>query len=194
MRLAILVTLFLQLTVVASANGSDENGKFAVKGIGVLTCNEFLDAKDNKQSSYLQFGGWIEGYISASNKALPSSYDVAPWHTTETIATIVYTACKKAPEANFAGVVDAIVSRLSISPLKKQSQSITLSHGKYSLSLPEAILTQVKQRLIKLNFMNNDASEEELKAALANYQKSKGLTVTSLPDQYTLWNLLETGE
>ena len=194
MRLRLLVHIIILLGFVNYAGASDKDGQFAVKGIGVLTCGAFVDAKDNKKSSYLHFGGWIEGYISATNKALPSSYDIAPWQTTETIATIAYTACRKAPDANFAGVVDAVVHRLSKSPLKKQSQSIKLSHGKYSLTLPEAILTQVKQRLINLNFMNNEASDEELKSALATYQKSKGLTVTSLPDQYTLWNLLETGE
>jgi hypothetical protein len=70
---------------------------------------------------------------------------------------------------------------------------VKLSHGKYSLTIPDAILAQVK-RLRELRFISGDTSDNEVKSALKLYQINTGLTVTSLPDQYTLWSLLETNE
>ena len=170
---------------------SDTSGRYSVKGIGVVSCSTFVDAKDNKKPSYFQFGGWIEGFISASNKHLSQTYDISPWQTTETIATIVYTACKKSPEAKFAGVVNEIVTQLSPTALKEHSKLISLSHGKYSLELPEAIYMQVQSRLKNLGFLKEKASENTTKNALMQFQRENDLPVTGLPDQYTLWNILD---
>jgi hypothetical protein len=185
------ISIILPLIFISTCFASDNKGNFAVKGIGTLSCERFVKAKDTKDSAYIHFGGWIEGYISATNKFLEQTYDIMPWQTTETIATIAYSACTKSPQAKFAGVVNEIVSRLSGTSLGEKSELINLSHGKYSLRIPAIIYEEVKKRLRKLNFLTGESTESDVKAALEKYQSDKGLTITSLPDQYTLWNLLD---
>ena len=53
------------------------------------------------------------------------------------------------------------------------------------------IYQEVKKQLRKHNLLTGEATEMNIKAALEQYQSEKGLPITSLPDQYTLWNLLE---
>ena len=61
-------SFILLLICISTCFASDNKGNFAVKGIGTLSCEKFVNAKDTKDSAYMHFGGWIEGYISASNK------------------------------------------------------------------------------------------------------------------------------
>lgn len=192
MRLVVYVLFCAHFFTPTNALAADNQGKFSVKGIGVLSCEAFVKAKDNKESAYLHFGGWIEGYLSASNKHLDKTYDIAPWQTTETISTIAYTACKRNPEANFARTVDEIAGRLSQTSLDTPSKVINITHGKYSVSIPAAIYENAKNRLKSLNMLEGEGNRDETKEALIQYQIKKGLPVTGLPDQYTLWNLLES--
>jgi len=46
---------------------ADADGKFAVKGAGKRSCNDFVQAADEKSSDFLLYGGWLEGYLSHFN-------------------------------------------------------------------------------------------------------------------------------
>jgi hypothetical protein len=192
MRLVVCCVFFAHFLLSNYTQAADGRGQFSVKGIGMLSCEAFVRAKDNKESAYFHFGGWIEGYLSASNKHLKKTFDIAPWQTTETIATITYTACKKNPEASFAGIVDEIAGRLSQSSLDKPSKVLKLTHGKYSVSIPAITYEVAKNKLETLNLVEDESTEEETRKAFIQYQIRKGLPQTGLPDQYTLWNLLES--
>ena len=187
----VITLALLNVLLIAPASSEDISGQFAIKGIGKLSCREFIEAKDNGESSYLQFGGWIEGFLSASNKHLNQTYDIAPWQTTETIATIAYTACKKNQDAGFAGVINEVSRHLIEGALNERSETIRLSRGKYSVSLPTKVHQNAKKRLKSLGFLQDTTSELEVQDALLRYQISKNLPQTGLPDQYTLWNLLK---
>ncbi|GGW57663.1 peptidoglycan-binding domain-containing protein [Alishewanella tabrizica] len=182
------------LLVSQVANPADSAGNFAIEGIGGLDCIRFVQAKENKESAYFHFGGWIEGFISASNKHSDRIYDLTPWQTTETIATIVYTACKKQPKANFATVVDGVVGQLSLNALTKESALITLKHGKFEVKVRTKIYHDVELRLRQLKYLDGEANNKKIIEALKKYQSSNNLRVTGLPDQYTLWKILDSKE
>ena len=145
----IICFIFLNAAIFTScySTASDKNGNFAIKGIGGVKCSKFITAKDKKDSSYLQFGGWIEGYISASNKNLVDTYDITPWQTSETLAAIIYTAGKKRPDITFAQVINQLEKQLLAESLKIKSPVIQVSNGKYSVHLPEAIYMKSIKKL-----------------------------------------------
>jgi len=172
------------------SNASDKNGDYAIKGIGGVKCSTFTEAKDKKDNVYLQFGGWIEGFVSASNKNLTNTYDIAPWQTTETLATIIYTSCKKRPDIAFAQVLNQLEKQLLVDALKIKSSLIQLNYNKFSLHIPEMIYVKSIKKLTVLKFIGSNPTKLEMNKAFLAYQKSKNLPLTGLPDQYTLWNLL----
>ena len=49
-------------------NAKDRDGNFAVKGVGVLDCQAFIDAAAQVDRELAQYAGYITGYISAVNE------------------------------------------------------------------------------------------------------------------------------
>jgi myo-inositol-1-phosphate synthase len=191
MKTIVFYLSLLAAVYVPPALSSDSRGEHAVKGIGNLMCSDFVQAKDLKKSNYFQFGGWIEGFISASNIHLPKTFDISPWQTTETIATIIYTACNKNPSVYFSIVVSEVVIKLSVKPLREKSEIMTLINGKYSVKLPRETYEKVVDKLITVGILKEQHSEKDVNQSLVTYQQRNNLPITGLPDQYTLWKILD---
>lgn len=173
----------------------DLHGESAIDGIGGLSCAKFIAAKDNKDVSYYQFGGWIEGYFSASNKYLENTYDLSPWQTTETLSTMLYTTCSKQSSISFANAVSSLSSQLQSFAAHKKSQIINMKQGKYTTSVSLSVLIQAQEKLKGLDLLKGESLGKydiSTTKALFAYQALKNLPKTGLPDQYTLWNLLLT--
>lgn len=193
MRLFLCLILIFPCLIPGTVCAVDDNNLYAVDGIGALACQKYVEAKDRKLSSYLQFGGWIEGYFTASNKFLANTYDLSSWQTTETLATILYTECSKNPKASFVSVVDQLTYQLQHFSLKEKSTIITARYGKFTTKLPQKTLLDAQKKLVSLGYLHEEPNGKYNKntaAALMTYQKQKNIPKTGLPDQYTLWNLL----
>ena len=57
------------LACCAGAQAADKNGQFAIKGVGLQTCQEFVSARETQSPQYFKFGGWMNGYLSATEQA-----------------------------------------------------------------------------------------------------------------------------
>ena len=85
----------------APAQGADSADKYALRGAGLTTCKAFVSAFAEKGALAHVYFGWIDGYISGLNELSPTTFDRAPWQSTELLAEVVRRACTKAPDSYF---------------------------------------------------------------------------------------------
>src|SRR3972149_7601313 len=73
------------------APAADAEGRFAIEGVGIQTCKQFLEARAAGSETYERFSGWLEGYLTAANRYAAGAYDIPPWEATEGLAVILQT-------------------------------------------------------------------------------------------------------
>lgn len=189
-----------QITVAAAvlvaatpALGADSGGQFRVRGVGVGTCQQFLDAVDKKDNALYLFGGWLDGYLTGVNQFSPETFDIAPWESTETLASLVRANCAKNPKQNFHAMLNAMVTVLRDRRLQERSTVVTATVGDQSIKLYKDVLSQMQAALAKSGFdpgAQDGTFGDQTRSAIEAYQKDKGFKVTGLPDQITLLSLL----
>ena len=99
--LSLWLTLAAAIAPGASA-AADAQGQFALKGVAVLSCRQFVDARAAGAELELRFRNWIDGYLTAVN-------DAAPWGTGEVLAVIIENHCRQSPEESFASAMQRLV-------------------------------------------------------------------------------------
>ena len=110
---AAILFLFVLLCPLPGAEAADKDGEFALKGIGRLNCKQFVENRNQKSNRYFQFGGWIEGYITAFNQLTPETFDLLSFETTEFLAWMIAQHCSQNPDERVADVVAAMVRKLA---------------------------------------------------------------------------------
>ncbi len=192
-RLSLGITL-----VVLSCTGAraaDGEGRFAVEGVGLADCQRFVEERQKRSNLYFMFGGWLDGYLSAVNEALPETFDVTPWQSTDLLAAMIESHCADHPDDNFAGVARALARRLAQERLREASPVEEVTVGDATVPIYRATLRQA-QRELKAGGHYDGALDGRYgpmtRGALEAYHRAEGLQVTGLPDQHTLIRLLGT--
>jgi hypothetical protein len=191
----LLLTSALVATAAAPAHlgAADSSGHFALRGVGLATCEQFLQAAEERQENILLAGGWLEGYMTAINQLMPETFDIAPWQNTDTILALVKHNCERNPEQRFFGIVSAMVEFLAEDRLREQTDRVLAEADGQRVAIYAEIMKDVQQTLIDKGHLQGNADGQfgaKTKAALEEFQKKENLQVTGLPDQMTLWRLL----
>lgn len=175
------------------AYAADENGKFAIKGGGLQTCVKFVEAMDAGSQDVALYGGWIEGFITAQNQQNDDTFDITPWQTTNTLLSLTKAVCEQANEgARFVDGFAGVYRLLFPSRLRTESEPLGLSNGEARSVAYREILKRVQIALRDQGYDIPDEDGNFDQAAigqLIEYQRSKGLTASGLPDQPTLYSL-----
>ena len=173
---------------------ADENGQFAIKGMGLATCGRFLEARAAQSPEYFQFGGWINGYLSATNRYEQQTFDVAPWQSTGLLAAWLERFCENDPDVPFVRAVTMMVNALGKTRLTTQSNRIEVRVEDKTVYLYESTLRRVQERLVERGHYEGTPTgqfDPPTEAALRAFQRATGLQPTGLPDQATLAKLLD---
>lgn len=104
-----------------AGRAADEGGQFAIKGVGLLTCQDSVAARVAESELDIRFRAWIDGYLTAVNRYEPGTYDATPWGTPEIIATIVDNHCRDNPDERFVVAVQKLVATLQADKLTTSS-------------------------------------------------------------------------
>ena len=189
--LSILVALaFLAIN---AAWAADKDGKFAAKGAGRKSCEQFLIAKKNVSQDYLLYAGWLEGYVSAYNRFQKSTYDITPWQTTELLLSMTEHHCKSNPASRILSVTDGLMKALFPARLESESTIVELNVMNRKSYFYAEIIKQVKARLEQLGFYSGDVESDHFGRAeieaMRLFQQKSGLRETGIPDQYSLSQL-----
>lgn len=187
--------LLCMLAVLAScsAAAADNQGKFALKGAGLLPCGVFTSERASGSQAYYLIGGWIEGYVSAHNKLLPNTYDITSFEGSELLLKIVDSHCLSNPQDKLHGVVDGIIAKLATKKLTDYGPKLKIAEGDRVASLYRHTVKQMQQRLTELELYKgpvNGVFSDATQAALIAYQSDIRYEATGFPDQATLWRLL----
>jgi hypothetical protein len=63
---------------ISPVNAASNSGEYAVKGVGLATCQMFMDEKEKTSNRYFQFVGWVVGYLSSHNRYAKDVTDIDP--------------------------------------------------------------------------------------------------------------------
>lgn len=176
-----------------SASAADSEGKFAAKGAGRKSCGDFTTSAQQKDSEFLLYAGWLEGYLSAYNQFQKSNYDIAPWQTTELFLVLLQRHCKDNSNIKFLDATNAMIKAFYPIRLDSEGTVVKIQVGDATSYYYEEILLRAKTRLKKLGFYQNQISGDKFTdldvKAFSEYQQKFNLKVTGLPDQNTLTTL-----
>ena len=202
--LGALVFSFL-VSVSGTLLAADAAGKFAVKGVARTTCEHFTKAYDEQKdrpNAFVLYTGWLEGYLSALNERTEGTYDLTSFESTSLLTRLVYLNCQRDVSIPFFNVVRRLAAALNSTRIATFSDMVPVE-GKVELEGQEAreiklmmyaeTIRRVQNNLTSAGYFSDPVDGvygESTRAAMREYQVANSLTVTGLPDQFTLLKLL----
>lgn len=189
LRVAILLALLSYGPVLQAA---DKNSQFAIKGIGLSSCESFVEARKTQSPRYFQFGGWVNGYLSAANRYEQDTFDLVSWQSTGMLSASLARFCEQNPDLPFVRAVALLLNTLGPDRLSTQSDLIEARIGEASVFIYRATLRRVQQSLVGKGHLAGKPSgefDESTRQALQRFQEANDLETTGLPDQATLAQL-----
>jgi len=188
-----LTFLALFAMVTFGSHAADIDGHFAIKGAGVQTCSKFIAAWDQGNTDLKQYAGWVAGYVTGTNQHVAKTYDTSPWQTTETLLGMMHVICGQLPpDTRFHDAVAQLLRQLWPTRLNGRSELQEVSWGNRSILVYRAVLDAAKARL---TFLGYDAGspgvdfDQKASEAFQAFQQERGLEISGLPDQKTLFEL-----
>jgi hypothetical protein len=186
---AMAVLLAAKLCLAPLAWAADADGHFAIKGVGLQSCADYLAAREAKSPQYHQFGGWMNGYLSATNRYEDDTFDLVPWQSTGMLAAWLAGACEKNRDAQFVRVVTLLVNALGEERLRARSALVEYETDEGTDYVYAEVLRRAQQRLVDAGLYEgpfNGQLDTATKDALSRFQAEQDLAATGLPDRRTL--------
>lgn len=182
----------VMMALAGDAGAADDAGNFSVKGVGTTTCQNYLDARQAGGEAYILYGGYIGGYVTAYNQFQPQTFDVLPWQSVDTVMRMLARFCNKSPDSLFAAVLSRLMKVVADERLQQNSPAVQIGDADTGAALYAETLRRTQDKLSALGLYRGTPSgryDEETRRALERFQQAKGLTVTGVPDQVTLFLL-----
>lgn len=178
---------------VTPAAAVDQEGRFAVEGIGAVNCAFFLQARADDSGDYKRLLGWLEGFATGANLYEQNTFDATPWQTTGVLTVITENHCKVNPDDQFALVVQRLLGSFMDQRLQASSSLVEATASGSTVQIYRDVLRKAQIELAKRGLYQRLPTGEynmQTQQAFAAFQKSEGLASTGLPDQTTLWKLM----
>jgi hypothetical protein len=186
----LLALLFIFIT--SNSYSADKKQSYAIKGAGIITCEQYVEFTSNKSPEFVSLAGWIDGYITAFNQFQDDTFDVAPWQSTFLLTQAIKRHCNKHPQEKFFNALTAMLKVLAPARLLDGSEIVEISSGGKKLRMYKDIVKRIQQKIntlhksrLPIDGIYSRQTEQQLRA----FQKQADLEVTGIPDQNTLQRL-----
>lgn len=187
------VCLVLSLMVISlNSYARDVNNKFAVKGAGAVTCKQYVEAVKRNSDRLIAFTGWVDGYLSFHNEVSEETFDIVPWQSTKLLSKALYSHCNKKPELTFFTAVKYMIQALQDTRLREASELVKIKVGDQSQYYYQSVIIDAQKALnnkLSISLPTDGKYNEDMQRALLDYQKSRKINQSGLPDQDTLQRL-----
>jgi hypothetical protein len=195
--IAIVCGALLLPAMLPSANAADANDQFAIRNAGAASCQQFMEARQQQTSAYVNFVGWIDGYLTAVNQFTPQTFDVAPYQSTELIASLAHGICQQRSNEPFGQIIIAMAQQIfQPGRLEQSSEAVTVQGQQRNYQLYREVVRRIQQALQEQGHYNGGIDGQfgpGTRTALEAFQRQQNLQPTGDPDQNTLWRLLSSG-
>ena len=183
------------LLFAAEARPADQQGQYAIRGAGLISCALFTQERAVRGDVYLMTAAWVDGYITGVNQYAPQTYDVVSFEGTELLMSILDAHCKTHPGDPVFGVLAGLFRKVWPDRITEKSDKTTIvlaeKQARHYLELVERIQKRLQAKRFYSGAISGTYSPQTIKA-MKRYQKSIGLEETGFPDQLTLWRLLRS--
>lgn len=177
------------------ASAADAEGAFAVKGVGLTRCSDFVAAVQGVEKDRIaMYVGWIGGFMTASNQNKDETFDLTPWQNVRTLSSALMAFCDKNADMRFAEATARLAASLGRDRLVNRTELVPISHEGKNHYVYKETLRRVQAQLAEKGLFSGDVNgefDEPTRAAIETYQTEKKLPVSGLPDQRTLYSLFK---
>jgi hypothetical protein len=178
-----------------SATATDVDGNFVIRGAGRIPCVEFEAARQQRGDEFVSIAGWVDGYLTGLNESRAKTFDITPWQSTELMLSALAGWCGKHPRDSLHTAMFRMVDSINSKRLLERSETVEIpgDKGGPAYTLYIEVIRQIQLRLKLRGLLTREPNgqfDNETRAALREFQASRSLPQTGLPDQVTLANLL----
>ena len=190
----VLVTLFwLSPGTVLAA---DADGAFAVKGVGLTRCSDFVASVQGKDRNRIAlYVGWVGGFMTASNQSNKETFDLTPWQDLRTLSSALMTICDKNADMRFVEAVTRLAIYLRKDRVVSRTERVAIPDGEKKLYVYKETVRRMQAALAERGLFTGDVNgefDESTRTALESFQSEKKLPVNGVPDQRTLYSLFHS--
>lgn len=193
--LAFLALLAVLVPTALPAAAATADGRYAVKEAGAASCEQFVQERERQSPAYLQFIGWIAGYLTGHNRFTPDTFDLAPWESMGLMDEFLARLCSENRDKPFIAAVDFMIAQLMPTKLSEPSDPVEAKVGDKSVRLYKEVLRRAQVRLQEKGLYKgapDGAFGDGTRKAIEAFQKQANIPVTGVPDQITLLRLFST--
>jgi hypothetical protein len=164
---------------------------YALRGAGQLSCTQYLEAYQEEGRILYMTAGWIDGYVTALNRAEPGVFEHLSWQETGLVLDLLRNHCTANPDDVLANAVHLFVQATSSTRLTEQSElvEIPVPDSDGIIDIYRGTLSRVQSMLAELGHYTSTvdgAYGPGTAAAIRAFQAEQGLPESGLPDQRTL--------
>ncbi|MCQ8185315.1 peptidoglycan-binding domain-containing protein [Parvularcula maris] len=176
------------LPMLGTAHAGDPDGRYAVKGIGLLPCGAFLQSAEQGSQEAPLVMTWLSGYLSAANMFMDGAYDLVSWQDDQVLANALAATCNQMPQQPVAVAATQLIRGLGGERVTKAEQMRPIKVAGQETAMYPTVIRRLQQRLKDSGqaiTVDGDFGPGSQKA-LAAYQTQMGLPATGFPDTRTM--------
>lgn len=191
------VLLIGALNVPTATLASEENSGFVVRGMGVFSCADVVDALTGSEPDLItvRYVAWLSGYLSHASRAHPKQSDALPFPDIDGFATVVARICESNPALPLETVTYNVLAILAEVNTNGAEAALAVEHNGLAMLLRPSVLEAVQRRLIQRGLLAEGQADgifgPRSAEAITAFQESVGLEQTGLPDAWTIFVLLQ---
>ncbi|MDQ2694906.1 MAG: peptidoglycan-binding protein [Pseudomonadota bacterium] len=178
-----------------AAPAADKEGRFAWKGISRMTCERYSAERQKGTDAIVILKTWLDGYITALNQFQPDTFDIASSVDTFLLAQLLENHCRDNPKDPLLPLIASAMGRLNQHDrLRQVSQPVETKSGDQTVVVYQDVMRRSQEALKARGHYKGGVDGQfgpKTREAFQSFQKKEGLEATGLPDQPTLFKLLE---
>lgn len=179
------------LGLLSTATAETASGRYAVKGIGLMSCADFTSEMARQTPKAKEALAWLAGYLTAVNASEDETFDIVSWQSEGMIAQALDARCKAKADEPLAGAIEAMVSTMRPDRVVDEDKLVEIRVGQRQRLLYTSVLRRMQTRLRERGAAVDVTGEydEPTRQALRVFQRQSKLADSGYPDSITLFRL-----